>query len=150
LHRHHALVPAGDDLPDADDELERLSAIARAVELLAVGERARVVHGHALALLRRGAVAHLLVDVLEPRWSRHRLVGHGRHSTTVWPRSAAPPRRRARCGAAPEGAAACPPATASACGARRRPTAPAARRARARCRRRARPPPPPGPTARRS
>ena len=33
----------------AEHELKRLAAIARAVELLAVGERARVVHGHLLS-----------------------------------------------------------------------------------------------------
>jgi hypothetical protein len=37
---HHALVPASDDLPDADRELERAAALARAVELAAVGEAA--------------------------------------------------------------------------------------------------------------
>src|SRR5262249_31296579 len=77
LHRHHPLVPAGDHLPDADDELERLPAVARAVELLAVRERAGVVHRHPLALLRRGALAYLVVDILQPRRSLHRIVAHG-------------------------------------------------------------------------
>ena len=40
LHSQHALVPALDDLAHADDEAERLAAVERAVELLAVLEHA--------------------------------------------------------------------------------------------------------------
>jgi hypothetical protein len=41
-------------LAHADDELERLTAVAAAVELLPVGEGAGVVHLDLLALLREG------------------------------------------------------------------------------------------------
>src|SRR6188768_972760 len=44
LHAHHALVPTLDHAALADREGERLAAVARAVELVAVGEPARVVH----------------------------------------------------------------------------------------------------------
>src|SRR5262249_51398187 len=37
LHRGHAFVPAGDHLPSANGKLERLAAVERAVELLALG-----------------------------------------------------------------------------------------------------------------
>src|SRR6266568_8312785 len=46
LHALHALVPALDDLAGAELELEGIAAILAGVELLAVGEPARVVHGH--------------------------------------------------------------------------------------------------------
>src|SRR5436305_13276360 len=45
LHPHHPLVPPLDDGVAAEDEHERLAALARAVELLAaVGQGADVVH----------------------------------------------------------------------------------------------------------
>src|SRR5262245_54964418 len=55
LHAGDTLVPALDDLPGAELELEALTAVARAVELLTVGERADVVHGHRLSGARLGA-----------------------------------------------------------------------------------------------
>src|SRR5262249_6150177 len=70
LHAGDALVPAFDDLPGAELERESAPAIARAVELLSVGERAHVVHGDGAAgfRLRAGAGAKVLDD---------ELVGHG-------------------------------------------------------------------------
>src|SRR5580704_7807067 len=57
LHAGDALVPAGDDLMPAERELERLAAVERAVELLALGailvEPAGVVHDAGLTGLRR-------------------------------------------------------------------------------------------------
>ncbi len=60
----HALVPALDHLADADGEFERLAAIDRRIELLPVGQPARVVDLDGLALLRRRAGSrHQLLDL---------------------------------------------------------------------------------------
>src|SRR5580704_15771028 len=57
LHAGDALVPAGDDLMPPERELERLTAVERAVELLALGailiEPACVMHDAGLTGLRR-------------------------------------------------------------------------------------------------
>src|SRR4029078_2332269 len=72
LHPGDALIPTGDHLPGAELELERIVAVARAVELLAVmvGLRAvvqppGVVHRHALAPGRVSAVADLAIGNLQ-------------------------------------------------------------------------------------
>src|ERR1700722_6678988 len=69
LHRGDALVPPGDHLPAADRKLERLTAVDRGVELLALGavliEPAGVVHDAGLAGLRARAGADLGVDDLQ-------------------------------------------------------------------------------------
>src|SRR5882672_473169 len=44
LHPGDALIPALDDLPGTEREIERLISVARAVELLAVREGTHVVH----------------------------------------------------------------------------------------------------------
>src|SRR4029450_10757778 len=49
LHRRHALVPAADHTAPADGELERLTAIERAVELRPVLEPPGVVHADRIA-----------------------------------------------------------------------------------------------------
>src|SRR5690606_13121960 len=57
LHARDALVPAGDDAPAAQRELERLVAVPRGVELLAGGEGdADVVDADLVAGLGLGAV----------------------------------------------------------------------------------------------
>src|SRR5262245_16004303 len=69
LHRGNAFVPARDDLPSADRKLERLAAVERAVELLALGatliEPAGVMHHASLASPRGRAGADLGVDDLQ-------------------------------------------------------------------------------------
>src|SRR5215204_4733130 len=69
LHARHALVPTLDDPALADRKLERLVAIDRGVEFLALGavlvEPAGVMHDHGLARARRRAGAGLGVDDLE-------------------------------------------------------------------------------------
>src|SRR5205085_2216021 len=57
----YALVPAVDHLAAAQPEREWRSAVLRRVELLSVGEPARVVHGDLLAPHRLRAGAHHLV-----------------------------------------------------------------------------------------
>src|ERR1700730_5900544 len=63
LHRADALIPTADDLTLADDKLERLAAVERAVELLALGavliEPAGVVHDAGLTGEGHGAGADL-------------------------------------------------------------------------------------------
>ncbi len=76
LHGRHALVPSFDDLTAADGERERLAAIFRAVELLPVGEPARVVHDRRLSRLRRGARPDLHVDVLQSARGRLHVLRH--------------------------------------------------------------------------
>src|SRR5207302_9887286 len=66
LHARDALVPALDDPALAEGELEGLLPVDRAVELLPVGEPARVVHGHGLAGLRGRALSDHQVLVFEP------------------------------------------------------------------------------------
>src|SRR5690606_5541116 len=76
LHARQTFVPALDDLALPDRELERLIAIARAVELLPVHQGARVVDLHLVALLGLGPGADDLVDDLElvrPGRQRRRL-----------------------------------------------------------------------------
>src|SRR5947209_2573258 len=69
FHPLHAGVPAGDHLALAELELERLAAVPRRVELLAVGERdADVVHGDLRALRRLGALADDEVVDAELEW----------------------------------------------------------------------------------
>src|SRR4029079_6857134 len=69
LHRGDPLIPAGDNLLLPDREFERLVAIDRTVELLALLaafiEPAGIVHDADLAGLRRRAVADLAVDDLQ-------------------------------------------------------------------------------------
>src|SRR6266446_6324168 len=77
LHGGHALVPALDDAALADGEGERLSAVHRAVELLAALEPARVMHAHRFARLGPGARALDEVDVLEPGRRLNSLLVHG-------------------------------------------------------------------------
>jgi len=56
-HLGHALIPSSDDLTSSDFEFEGLSAVARRIKLLAVGERAGVVNLDRLTLLgESGAV----------------------------------------------------------------------------------------------
>src|SRR6478735_6880040 len=58
LHALDALVPAGDDHPDAEPEVERSAAVPRRVELLAGGVRdTDVVRAHGVARLGLPAVA---------------------------------------------------------------------------------------------
>src|SRR6267154_4067845 len=69
LHRGDALVPAGDHLALPDRKLERLVAVDRRVELLALLavliEPAGVMHDADLARLRRCARTDLAVDYLQ-------------------------------------------------------------------------------------
>src|SRR5260221_5836091 len=89
LHSRHALIPALNDLAGAELELERVVAIARAVELLAVlvglarvVQPAGIVHRDVLARRRRGARADLAVRNLQTRdvvhivRSGNRVIGH--------------------------------------------------------------------------
>src|SRR5580698_3412340 len=66
FHGRDAFVPAGDDLVQADLELERLVAIDRGVEFLALGgvliKPAGVMHDAGLARFGRSAGAGLGVD----------------------------------------------------------------------------------------
>src|SRR5687767_422103 len=57
LHAGDALIPALDHAPGAELELERLAAILAGIELLAVGQPARVVDLDRLTRLRLGARA---------------------------------------------------------------------------------------------
>jgi hypothetical protein len=69
LHPLHARVPAWDDLPLAELELERAAAVPGGVELLAGAEGdADVVHGDVRPGRRLGAVAD--GDVLDPELER--------------------------------------------------------------------------------
>src|SRR4051794_6582602 len=65
LHADEALVPPLDDLAAADAEAERVAAVLAAVELLAILERAGVMHLDGVADLDRGAGALLFVEVLQ-------------------------------------------------------------------------------------
>src|SRR5205823_8705469 len=55
FHARHALVPALDHLPAPEREAERLPAVLGRIELLSVGEPARVVHADLLAFDGLGA-----------------------------------------------------------------------------------------------
>src|ERR1700690_3435528 len=59
FHAGDALLPSFDDLSLAEDEVERFVAVARAVELLAVGQGAHVMHAHLVACFRGGPLAAL-------------------------------------------------------------------------------------------
>src|SRR5262249_10110105 len=74
----NAFVPALYHLAGAECEVDGLAAIERAVELLAVGERAGIVDGDRLASLRRGPGAHLPLHVLEPALRGNDLLVSGR------------------------------------------------------------------------
>src|SRR6266545_2146335 len=65
FHSHHALVPAFDHLPDADDELEGLTAIDRAVKLGPVFEPAGVMNCHGLSGRRAFPGSDDLVNILQ-------------------------------------------------------------------------------------
>src|SRR5215207_3089305 len=69
LHGGNTLVPAADHLPHADLEFERLVAVHRRVELLALlavlVKPSGIMHDAGLAGLRRGAGAFLAVDDLQ-------------------------------------------------------------------------------------
>src|SRR5687768_1235679 len=71
-HPLHPLVPAADDHPRAEGELEGLVAVAAAVELLAVVQPAGVVHHGVVAGLRLRTGSHLVVAVPQPRGRRLR------------------------------------------------------------------------------
>src|ERR1700675_3075844 len=81
LHGRDAFVPAGDDLVHADLELERLVAIDRGVEFLALGgvliKPAGVMHDAGLAGFRRGAGAGLGVDDFQSGGRGHDGLGSG-------------------------------------------------------------------------
>src|SRR6185436_5669978 len=57
LHTYDTLIPPLNDLASAELEVEGLVAVLRAVELLPVGECARVVHAHLVARLGLLALA---------------------------------------------------------------------------------------------
>src|SRR5665647_3613618 len=70
FHALHTLVPALNHLPAAQEKLERVTAIQRAIEFAAVTlgltrviQPAAVMHFNAIADLRLSAVAHLLVSL---------------------------------------------------------------------------------------
>src|ERR1022692_451246 len=67
LHALHALVPAGDDLPDAELELQRIAPVPACIEFLAGGVRdPDVVHPDHVARARHGAVALPDIRDLQP------------------------------------------------------------------------------------
>ncbi len=57
LHPENPLFPPFDDAALAEHEVERLLAVARAVELFSIRERPHVVNTHDVAILRRRALA---------------------------------------------------------------------------------------------
>ena len=68
------ITPSSQPLMTCPTPMTNWNGSLRSRELsnfLPVGERARVVHGDALALGRRLAVAHFVVDVLQPRRGHH-------------------------------------------------------------------------------
>src|SRR5450755_2876388 len=67
LHALHALVPAGDDLPDPQLELQRIPPVPARVEFLAGGIRdSDVMHLDHVARARHGAVALPDIRDLQP------------------------------------------------------------------------------------
>src|SRR6202035_528010 len=81
LHGRDAFVPAANDLADADLERERLVAIDRRVEFLALGgvviKPAGVMHDAGLAGFRRGAGAGMGVDDFQSGRRGHNGLGSG-------------------------------------------------------------------------
>src|SRR6202035_5407839 len=81
LHGRDAFVPAGDDLVQADLELERLVAVDRGVEFLALGgiliKPSGVMHDAGLAGFWRGAGAGLGVDDFQSGGRGHDGLGSG-------------------------------------------------------------------------
>src|SRR5215469_13885190 len=73
FHSPHTFIPAFDNLPRAESKPERLAAIHRAVELLAIGQPSGVMYFHGLARNRSGAGADHDVPVLQARRGRRRL-----------------------------------------------------------------------------
>src|SRR5262249_32370339 len=65
FHSHHALVPTLDHLPDADGELEWLTAIDGAVELGPVFEPAGVINYHSLSGRRAFPSSDDLFNILQ-------------------------------------------------------------------------------------
>src|SRR5580658_2371224 len=67
LHARHALVPAGDDLPGAEPELQRVAPIPACVEFLPGGKRhPDIVHRDQVAWAGRAAVSLPDVGDLQP------------------------------------------------------------------------------------
>src|SRR6185312_11496004 len=81
LHRSDALVPALDDAAAADRKLERLVAVMRTVEFLALHavdvEPAGIVHDGGLARFGRGAGTDCLIDHLKSGCGGHDLLSGG-------------------------------------------------------------------------
>src|SRR5262249_40199770 len=77
LHARDALLPALDDLPLAEDEFDRLPAVVRAVELLAVRQLPRVVDLDGLPGFRLRAAAGRLHLVLQAALGRDHLALRG-------------------------------------------------------------------------
>src|SRR5439155_919190 len=76
LHPDHALVPALDDLPAAERERKRLPVVLGRVELLPVGEPARVVHRDRLPLPRfRAGAYHQILHLQLRHGSLFRVAG---------------------------------------------------------------------------
>src|SRR5262245_35017682 len=69
LHAGDPLIPAGDHLAGPELEAEARVAIPRAVELLATGQRADIVHGDTLA--GDGAGASAFFQILDFELSAH-------------------------------------------------------------------------------
>lgn len=59
-HPRNTLIPAFDDLAGSDFELERLSAVTRRIELLAVGQSSSVMNLNSLAMLGESGFIALL------------------------------------------------------------------------------------------
>src|SRR5258708_25424297 len=72
-HADHTAIPPLNHLPSAQAKLEWLAAVARGVELCAIGEPARIMHRHALSGPRLWAISHERVYVLHAVRQRVRL-----------------------------------------------------------------------------
>ena len=75
-HAEDSLLPALDDLTHADLELEGLAAVIARVELLAVGQGARVVHREHVPILGHPLAGLGFTDVLHAQPAR----GHLEHT----------------------------------------------------------------------
>ena len=75
-HAEDSLLPALDDLTHADLELEGLAAVIARVELLAVGQGARVVHREHVPILGHPLAGLGFADVLHAQPAR----GHLEHT----------------------------------------------------------------------